>query len=172
MREEQDFNESIEFYSTNYYIGIKTWENSFNHLKLEIKGFPNTSYEGGRFIFELKLPNNFPFSPPMVCCNTIIWHPHIDSAIPPGKQNISGILIINPMLMGKFNANTGENGWTPSKTLKDVIEALIGIMKFESPYFKPSSALNHEAGEQFMHELEEFKTKASKWTEKYAQMND
>jgi ubiquitin-protein ligase len=59
-----------------------------------------------------------------------MWHPNIDSSIPPGKLNIC-LDLINPDLVGKVDASTGASGWTPSKTLTNIIEALKGMMHVE-----------------------------------------
>ena len=96
-----------------------------------------------------------------------MWHPNIDSSIPPGKLNIC-LDLINPDLVGKVDASTGASGWTPSKTLVNIIEALKGMMHYEAPFFNPSDPLNHEAGEEYFRNLKKFESKAKKWTEKYA----
>lgn len=89
--------------------------------------------------------------------------PNIDSSIPPGKLNIC-LDLINPDLVGKVDASTGAiymqlsvSGWTPSKTLTNIIEALKGMIlrntsflnckHVEPPFFNPGDPLNHEAGD-------------------------
>ena len=96
---------------------------------------------------------NYPFAPPYAYAVTLMWHPNIDSSIPPGKLNIC-LDLINPDLVGKVDASTGANamllsvsGWTPSKTLTNIIEALKGMMHVEPPFFNPGDPLNHEAGD-------------------------
>ena len=36
-------------------------------LKGEIAGPPDTPYEGGNFVLEIKIPETYPFNPPKVC---------------------------------------------------------------------------------------------------------
>src|SRR6056297_1071493 len=167
MREETDFTEAQEAYKDDPYVKLEPWAMSIDHLRLTIKGRPDTPYEGGEFMFEIKFPENYPFHPPYGYEHTLIWHPNIDSSIPPGKINIC-LDLINPDLVGKVDASTGASGWTPSKTLTNIIEALKGQIHCEPPFFNPSDPLNFEAGEQALHNYDQFAKKAKKWTEKYA----
>jgi ubiquitin-protein ligase len=58
-------------------------------------------------------------------------------------------------------------GWTPSKTLANIIEALKGMMHCEAPFFNPTDPLNFEAGEQ-LNELGIIREESKEWTQKYA----
>ncbi|MFX0103834.1 MAG: ubiquitin-conjugating enzyme E2 [Candidatus Hodarchaeota archaeon] len=169
MREETDFAECIESFANNGYVTLEPWQDggSIDHLRLTIRGMENTPYEGGKFIFEIKLPPNYPFYPPYGYCHTLVYHPNIDSSIPPGKLNIC-LDLINPELVGKVDVSTGASGWTPSKTLTNVVEALKGMMHTEPPFFNPADPLNHEAGEEALRAWKKFAKKAKEWTDKYA----
>ena len=167
MREEKDFAQAQETYENDATIEIEPWAMSVDHLRLMIHGIPDTPYDGGTFEFEMKLPPNYPFAPPFAYCSTLIWHPNIDSSIPAGNLNIC-LDLINPDLVGKVDAGTGASGWTPAKTLVNVIEALKGQIHCEPPFFNPSDPLNHEAGEQALHAYKKFAKKASDWTKQYA----
>lgn len=167
MREETDYQEAVEAFKSEPTVILEPWGMSVDHLRLTIKGIDDTPYAGGKFIFEIKMPDNFPFSPPYVYAHTLMWHPNIDSSIPPGKLNIC-LDLINPDLVGKVDASTGASGWTPSKTLANIIEALKGMMHCEPPFFNPSDPLNFEAGEQAQRAYDKFEKKAREWTKKYA----
>ena len=167
MREETDYQAAIEAFRDENSVIIEPWGLNVSHIRLTIKGISGTPFNGGRFIFEIKLPDNFPFSPPYAYCHTLLWHPNIDSSIPPGKLNIC-LDLINPDLVGKVDASTGASGWTPSKTLTNVIEALKAMMHMEAPFWNPSDPLNHEAGEQAQRAPDKFNKKAKQWTKKYA----
>lgn len=106
---------------------LEPWGRSIDHLRLTIIGKDDTPYEDGRFVFEIKFPDNYPFAPPYVYAVTLMWHPNIDSSIPPGKLNIC-LDLINPDKVGKVDPATGASGWTPSKTLTNITEALKGMM--------------------------------------------
>jgi ubiquitin-conjugating enzyme (huntingtin interacting protein 2) len=167
MREETDYAEALEAYKDNPLVILEPWGRSIDHLRLTIIGKPKTPYEGGRFVFEIKFPDNYPFQPPYSYAVTLMWHPNIDSSIPPGKLNIC-LDLINPDLVGKVDAATGASGWTPSKTLTNIIEALKAMMHMEAPFFNPGDPLNHEAGEQYFRSLKKFEQKAKQWTQNYA----
>ena len=128
MREENDYGDAIEQYKDDPSIILEPWGRSINHLRLLIIGKKGNPYAEGKFIFEIKFPENYPFAPPYVYAVTLMWHPNIDSSIPPGKLNIC-LDLINPDLVGKVDASTGASGWTPSKTLVNIIEALKGMIR-------------------------------------------
>ena len=73
-------------------------DDSFTELRGEIAGPPDTPYESGKFILDIKIPETYPFNPPKVCqgnalfkmvyvnfglfqvqFRTKIWHPNISS---------------------------------------------------------------------------------------------
>ena len=168
MREEVDLSEAIKNFEETPSVKIEPWKESVNHLRLTIMGRSGTPYEGGKFMFEIKMGDDYPFAPPYSYCHTLIWHPNIDSSIGPGKINIC-LDLINPELVGKVDIKTGASGWTPSKTLTNIIEALKGQIHCEPPFFNPADPLNFEAGEQALHHYNKFESKAKEWTKKYAQ---
>mgnify|MGYP002716570864 FL=1 len=61
-------------------IKIDLVKNSFSELIGTIAGPPDTPYEGGTFLVEIKVPETYPFNPPKVKFMTKIWHPNISSA--------------------------------------------------------------------------------------------
>jgi ubiquitin-conjugating enzyme (huntingtin interacting protein 2) len=50
-----------------------------SHLKATFLGPPDTPYEGGTFVVDVKIPNEYPFHPPKMNFDTKIWHPNISS---------------------------------------------------------------------------------------------
>jgi ubiquitin-protein ligase len=167
MREEVDYAEAVESYKGDPFIKLEPWGMNVDHLRLTITGKSGTPYADGKFMFEIKMPDNYPFHPPYAYCHTLLWHPNIDSSIPPGKINIC-LDLINPELVGKVDPSTGASGWTPSKTLTNIIEALKGQIHMEPPFFNPSDPLNFEAGDQARNNEDKFEAKAREWTKKYA----
>ena len=167
MREEVDYSEATDAFKNDPYVKIEPWGQEINHLRLTITGRPGTPYDGGKFMFEIKMNENYPFEPPYAYCHTLLWHPNIDSKIGPGKINIC-LDLVNPELVGKVDIKTGASGWTPSKTLTNIIEALKAQIHCEPPFFNPSDPLNFEAGEQCLYSYGKFEAKAKEWTKKYA----
>ncbi len=49
------------------------------HLKGRFKGPPGTPYEGGTFVVDIQIPNEYPFRPPVMKFETKLWHPNVSS---------------------------------------------------------------------------------------------
>lgn len=49
------------------------------HLRGTFQGPPGTPYEGGTFIVDIKLPQDYPFRPPIMKFETRVWHPNVSS---------------------------------------------------------------------------------------------
>ena len=51
-------------------IKVEMVDDSFTELRGEIAGPPDTPYESGKFILDIKIPDTYPFNPPKV---KILW---------------------------------------------------------------------------------------------------
>lgn len=49
------------------------------HLRGTFKGPPDTPYEGGTFEVDIRIPNEYPFRPPIMKFITKLWHPNVSS---------------------------------------------------------------------------------------------
>jgi ubiquitin-conjugating enzyme (huntingtin interacting protein 2) len=49
------------------------------HLKASFLGPPDTPYEGGTFVVDIKIPQEYPFRPPVMKFDTKLWHPNVSS---------------------------------------------------------------------------------------------
>lgn len=61
-------------------------KNDFTHLHGQFSGPPDTPYEGGTFDIDIKIPNDYPFRPPLCKFTTKVWHPNVSS------QTVSSML--------------------------------------------------------------------------------
>jgi ubiquitin-conjugating enzyme E2 D len=52
--------------------------NNYLHLKATIIGPHETVYEGGMFNIDIRIPNEYPFKPPLCVFQTKIYHPNIN----------------------------------------------------------------------------------------------
>eukprot|EP00211_Chloroparvula_japonica_P015749 CAMPEP_0119122692 /NCGR_PEP_ID=MMETSP1310-20130426/2878_1 /TAXON_ID=464262 /ORGANISM="Genus nov. species nov., Strain RCC2339" /LENGTH=203 /DNA_ID=CAMNT_0007112391 /DNA_START=78 /DNA_END=689 /DNA_ORIENTATION=- len=101
-------------------------------LKVEIKP-PEGYYKGGTFVFSVNVPDNYPFTPPKVRCDTLVYHPNID-------------------FEGGVCLNILREDWTPVLNLGSVIFGLLTL--FSEP--NPDDPLNKEAANLMEENLDEF----------------
>ncbi len=146
MREEIDYIEALQRFKNNPHITIMPWGRNVNHLRVTITGQAGTPYDGTQFLFEIKIPPNYPQQPPFVFCHTLIWHPNILQGVAPvreGATNVCLDLLAPDRFRGPDKPLQNE-AWTPSNTLADVIEALDAMIQLKSPP-NPSMELRDEA---------------------------
>ncbi|KAI1102551.1 ubiquitin-conjugating enzyme/RWD-like protein [Jackrogersella minutella] len=111
------------------------------HLKACIPGPPGTPYEGGQFIVDVKVPNEYPFRPPVMKFDTKVWHPNISSQT------------------GAICLDTLSSAWSPVLTIKSTLLSLQGL--FESP--EPKDPQDAEVARMMINDREAFNKKAHEW---------
>lgn len=62
-------------------IKIELINDSWTELRGEIAGPPDTPYEGGRFVLEIKVPETYPFNPPKVTTRLLLLLSYISYVI-------------------------------------------------------------------------------------------
>ena len=91
-------------------------------------------YQGGKFQFETEVPEAYNMVPPRVKCLTKIWHPNITE---------TGEICLSLLREHSIDGT----GWTPTRTLKDVVWGLnslfTDLLNFDDP-------LNIEAAEHHL----------------------
>jgi len=50
-----------------------------SHLRASFPGPPDTPYEGGTYVVDIKIPQEYPFRPPVMKFETKLWHPNVSS---------------------------------------------------------------------------------------------
>ena len=75
---------------------------NINNLKSTLVGPKNSPYEGGIFVLDLIIPQDYPFSPPKITMITNIYHPNIASS-------------------GKIQLDVLNNSWSPEMTIPKAI---------------------------------------------------
>ncbi|XP_075009853.1 NEDD8-conjugating enzyme UBE2F isoform X5 [Calonectris borealis] len=91
-------------------------------------------YQGGKFQFEIEVPDAYNMVPPKVKCSTRIWHPNITE---------TGEICLSLLREHSIDGT----GWAPTRTLKDVVWGLnslfTDLLNFDDP-------LNIEAAEHHL----------------------
>lgn len=54
-------------------------EQDITHLLASFPGPPDTPYEGGTYVVDIKIPTEYPFRPPIMSFKTKLWHPNVSS---------------------------------------------------------------------------------------------
>lgn len=121
-------------------------EDNLSHLKGTFNGPPDTPYEGGKFIVDINIPNEYPFKPPIMKFDTKVYHPNISS--------VTGAICLDIL----------KDAWTPILTLKSSLISLQSL--FQSP--EPNDPQDAEVAKHFINDYEGFKTTAKYWTQIYA----
>ncbi|XP_054274738.1 ubiquitin-conjugating enzyme E2-22 kDa-like [Macrosteles quadrilineatus] len=127
-------------------IRVELVDDNYTELKGEIAGPPDTPYEGGNFILEIKVPETYPFNPPKVRFITKIWHPNISS--------VTGAICLDIL----------KDQWAAALTLRTVLLSLQALMAAAEPD-DPQDAV---VARQYKENPEMFRLTARHWTAVYA----
>ncbi|XP_046663726.1 ubiquitin-conjugating enzyme E2-22 kDa isoform X3 [Homalodisca vitripennis] len=127
-------------------IRVELVDDNYTELKGEIAGPPDTPYEGGNFVLEIKVPETYPFNPPKVRFITKIWHPNISS--------VTGAICLDIL----------KDQWAAAMTLRTVLLSLQALMAAAEPD-DPQDAV---VARQYKDNQEMFRLTARHWTAVYA----
>lgn len=89
---------------------------------------------GGKFKFSVACPNDYPYNPPKVHCDTPVYHPNIDT-------------------QGNVCLNILRADWKPVLGVNPVILGLLFL--FIEP--NPTDPLNHDAAKVMRENINQFK---------------
>ncbi|PWW75158.1 hypothetical protein C7212DRAFT_352788 [Tuber magnatum] len=116
------------------------------HLQGRFAGPPGTPYEGGEFVVDIKLPDNYPFMPPRMKFITKIWHPNVSSQT------------------GAICLDTLSQKWTPVLTIKTALLSLQSLL--DAP--EPTDPQDAEVAQQMIKNPTAFRVKAQEWAHRFA----
>ncbi|WAQ98714.1 UBCD4-like protein [Mya arenaria] len=128
------------------HIKVELVNDNYTELRGEIIGPPDTAYEGGTFILEIKIPDTYPFNPPKVKFSTKIWHPNISS--------VTGAICLDIL----------KDQWAAAMTLRTVLLSLQALLAAAEPD-DPQDAV---VAKQYKENLPIFQQTARHWTSAYA----
>ncbi|CZR54739.1 probable ubiquitin--protein ligase [Phialocephala subalpina] len=116
------------------------------HLHASFPGPPETPYEGGTYVVDVILPNEYPFKPPQMKFKTKLWHPNVSSQT------------------GAICLDTLGTAWSPVLTIKSALLSLQSLLSTPEPK-DPQDA---EVASMLMKNPDQFQRVAREWAIKYA----
>jgi len=116
------------------------------HLKGKFQGPPATPYEGGTFVIDVQIPNDYPFHPPKMKFDTKIWHPNVSSQT------------------GAICLDTLSTAWSPVLTIKSALLSLQSLLSTPEPK-DPQDA---QVANMMIKSPKEFERVAAEWAVQYA----
>ncbi|EWC47763.1 hypothetical protein DRE_02963 [Drechslerella stenobrocha 248] len=117
-----------------------------SHLRGTLRGPPGTPYEGGVFIVDIKIPNEYPFKPPQMRFETKVWHPNVSSQT------------------GAICLDTLSAAWSPVLTIKSALLSLQSLLA--SP--EPKDPQDAEVAGMLLRSPAQFEKIAREWAVRYA----
>ncbi|MFX1276743.1 MAG: ubiquitin-conjugating enzyme E2 [Promethearchaeota archaeon] len=136
---------------------------AIDHLAITLKGPNGTAFQGGLFRLEVQFPPEYPSKPPFVRLHTPIWHPNFwpKPQEYKGQRNIC-LALVDPSLIGK------KGGWSPSKTITTVIQAIIAMFNTRGKYINPTDVFNKKAALEMINNPSTYEKKVKHLVKKYA----
>lgn len=162
----EDYNILKKMYKKGTIKQLKPFPNgkkTIEHLAVLIEGPKNSPYQKGIFRLEIRFGADYPFSPPFVRLHTPIWHPNFwpNPNEYPGKRNIC-LGLVDAELKGT------KAGWSPSKNISSVINAIIAMYNVDPLYTNPNDVFNKKAAMELLNNEKSFRKKAKTLSKKYA----
>ncbi|KAJ5620008.1 Ubiquitin-conjugating enzyme E2 [Penicillium lagena] len=117
-----------------------------SQLTVLLTGPPGTPYSQGLWRLHLRMPEDYPHSPPKATFKTRIWHPNMEE------------------LTGAVCVDTLKRDWQPKLTLKDVLVTISCLLIHPNP----DSALNSTAGAMLQEDYNAFAHQARLMTSIHA----
>ncbi|KAL3115920.1 hypothetical protein niasHT_007220 [Heterodera trifolii] len=112
----------------------------------KIRGPPDSPYENGIFILDVRIPQEYPFQPPKVKFTTRIWHPNISSQ--------TGAICLDIL----------KDQWAASMTLRTVLLSVQSLLLSPEPK-DPQDAI---VAKQCLSDPALFRSTAKYWAQHYA----
>lgn len=123
-----------------------------NYLSFNVNFVKNSIFTKiGKIKFKIEIPLEYNNCPPLVKCETRIWHPNI---------NEDGAVCLSILRTTSLDGS----GWAPTRQLKDVIWGLSSLFADLCDFDDP---LNVEAAEHFRKKPEDFKRKVKDYIRRY-----
>jgi ubiquitin-conjugating enzyme (huntingtin interacting protein 2) len=134
-----------------------------SHLHASFPGPPDTPYEGGTYVVDIKIPQEYPFRPPQMFFKTKLWHPNVSSQTVRVAIVICNIHFAN-VSKGAICLDTLGTAWSPVLTIKSALLSLQSLLSTPEPK-DPQDA---EVASMLMKNPEQFQRVAREWAIRHA----
>ena len=115
------------------------------HWESFIIGPPDTPFQGGFFLLDIRFPTDYPFKPPKCTFRTRIYHPNINS---------NGTICLNIL----------QQDWDPRLTIDKVLLSICSFL--DDPDFE--NPLVPEINNVYIHDRKRYEDTVREWVKKYA----
>ena len=119
---------------------------SLNHLRATMQGPSDSVFEGGVFVLDVQIPEEYPFEPPKVKFLTKVWHPNVSSQ--------TGAICLDIL----------KDAWTPAMSLTTTLLSISALLTAAEPD-DPQDAV---VATQYKADRALYDQTAKFWTEMYA----
>lgn len=127
-------------------VTVEPLDDNLCHLHGTFQGPKDTCYEGGTFIVDIVIPDEYPFKPPKMKFLTTIYHPNISSQ--------TGAICLDIL----------KDAWTPVLTLKTALISLQSLLCDPAPE-DPQDA---QVARHYLDDRAGFERTAREWTQRHA----
>jgi ubiquitin-conjugating enzyme (huntingtin interacting protein 2) len=117
------------------------------YWKAKMTGPKETPYEGGTFFLEIRIGDDYPYSPPKIKFTTKIWHPNISSQ--------TGAICLD--VLGKE--------WSPALTIRTALLSIQALLSLP----EPDDPQDAEVATMYKNDRAMFLKTARYWTSTFAQ---
>lgn len=137
-------------------------DGDITHLRGSFPGPPGTPYEGGTYKIDIRIPNEYPFRPPIMKFETKVWHPNVSSQTVSSRP-VTDCYLSNS-LQGAICLDTLSTAWSPVLTIKSALLSLQSLLSTPEPK-DPQDA---EVAQMLTRRPKEFERVAQEWAWIYA----
>ncbi|XP_053698475.1 (E3-independent) E2 ubiquitin-conjugating enzyme UBE2O isoform X2 [Sabethes cyaneus] len=120
-------------------VWVRTFEDRLDLLSVMIEGPKKTPYEGGLFLFDIQLGQDYPSAPPL--CHYISY---CSDRLNPNLYEDGKVCV---SLLGTWSGR-GTEMWGPNSTLLQVIVSIQGLILVDEPYFNEAGYDKQKGSQQ------------------------
>ena len=128
-------------------VGATPINDNILHLTGSLKGPDGTPYDGGTFLVDIVIPQQYPFEPPKMKFTTKVWHPNVSSQ--------TGAICLDIL----------KDKWSPALTIKTALLSLQALLC--AP--EPDDPQDAQVAGMYKQNRAKFNETAKQWTLMYAQ---